>query len=64
MYKEVDIFGVYVAPFSVLLVMAAILFAFVRRYLDSTGFHKTVWHPQLVSIAIYVIILSILGLFL
>ena len=64
MYKEVDIFGVYVAPFSVLLVIAAILYAFVRPYLDSTGFHKTVWHPQLVNIAIYVIILSILGLFL
>jgi hypothetical protein len=62
MIKEVDIFGIYVAPFAAYLVVAFLLFVPLRMWLDRIEIQKWVWHRPLFDTAIFVIILSAIGL--
>ena len=57
-FTQVDLFGVYVAPISLLLVMAWVLMIGLRRLAVRGGFLRRVWHPALFEFATYVIILS------
>lgn len=58
MYREIDIFGVYVAPFVVMMVIAwavtiplGLLGAWLR-------IQERVWHPGLFNLSVYLIALS------
>ena len=55
---EVNLFGVYVAPISVMMVAAWLLVIGLRRIADRFGLLRHVWHPALFVAAIYMIVLS------
>jgi len=55
---EVNLFGVYVAPISVMMIAAWVLVVGLRRIADRFGLLRHVWHPALFMAAIYMIVLS------
>ena len=61
-FTEIDLFGVYVAPISLLLVAAWLVTTALRRAASRLGWWPRVWHPALFGFAIYVIVLASLTL--
>lgn len=61
-FAEVDLFGVYVAPVSVLMITAWVVTTGLRRLAVRVGLLRWVWHPALFVFAMFVIILSSLTL--
>jgi hypothetical protein len=59
---EINLFGVYVAPIAVLMVLAWAVLIGLRRLAVRAGVLRYVWHPALFALAIYVIVLSFLVL--
>jgi hypothetical protein len=57
-FVEVDLFGIYVAPIVVIMVIAWIVTIVLRRIADRFGLLRHVWHPPLFVGACYVIVLS------
>ena len=57
-FAEFDLFGVYVAPISVLMVVAWLVTLGLRRAANRFGLLRQVWHPSLFVFSVYVIILS------
>jgi len=57
-FVEVDLFGVYVAPISLMTVAAWLVLVALRRVADHLGLLRQVWHPALFVFAVYMIILS------
>jgi hypothetical protein len=57
-FVEVDLFGVYVAPISVMMVAAWFVLIALRRVADHFGLLRHVWHPALFVFAAYMILLS------
>jgi protein AaeX len=62
-FVEIDLFGVYVAPISVMLVIAWLVTIALRRSAARFGLLRCVWHPALFMSAVYMIVLSSLVLF-
>jgi protein AaeX len=61
-FSEVNLFGVYVAPISLLIVAAWLLLIPMRWAAARTGLLRHVWHPALFEFAIYMIVLSLMVL--
>jgi hypothetical protein len=59
---EINLFGIYVAPIAVLMVLAWVFLIGLRRIAARTGVLRYVWHPALFALAVYVIVLSSLVL--
>jgi hypothetical protein len=57
-FTETNLFGVYVAPISLMLVAAWIVTIALRRIAARFGLLRYVWHPALFVFAIYLIVLS------
>ncbi len=57
-FVELDLFGVYVAPISVMLVIAWVVTIALRRVALRFGLLRHVWHPALFVSAVYMIVLS------
>jgi protein AaeX len=57
-FTEVNLFGVYVAPISVMMVAAWFILIPLRRVADHFGLLRHVWHPALFVFAVYLIALS------
>jgi protein AaeX len=57
-FTEINLFGVYVAPISVMLLAAWIVLVVVRRAADRAGLLRHVWHPALFIVSLYMMILS------
>jgi hypothetical protein len=57
-FIEVNLFGVYVAPISVMMVAAWLVLIALRRVADHFGLLRHVWHPALFVFAVYTITLS------
>jgi hypothetical protein len=57
-FTEINLFGVYVAPMSLLLVAAWLVTMVLRRLADRFGLLRYVWHPALFVFCVYLIILS------
>jgi len=57
-FAEVDLFGVYVAPISVMMLAAWLVLIALRRVADHFGLLRHVWHPALFVFACYMIVLS------
>ncbi|HET6221126.1 MAG TPA: DUF1656 domain-containing protein [Dongiaceae bacterium] len=57
-FAEVDVFGVYVAPMSLMMIGAWLMLVLVRRVADRYGLLRQVWHPALFWLAVYMILLS------
>jgi hypothetical protein len=64
MEQEINIFGVYISPFVVVLALALLIFMPVRAYLDRVHFDKYVWHRSLADACILIITAGILVLIL
>jgi hypothetical protein len=56
-FAEVDLFGVYVAPISVMMIAAWLVLAPLHRIADRFGLSRQVWHPALFWFAAYMIVL-------
>jgi hypothetical protein len=63
-FAEVDLFGVYVAPMSLMLVAAWVITITLRRVAARYALLREVWHPALFVFAIYMIVLSSIVLIL
>jgi protein AaeX len=57
-FAEVDLFGVYVAPMSVMMAVAWLVLITLRRGADHFGLLGHVWHPALFVFAFYIVVLS------
>jgi hypothetical protein len=57
-FTEVDLFGVYLAPVSLMMAAAWLVLIALRRVADHFGLLRHVWHPALFVSAFYMIILS------
>jgi len=57
-FAEVDLFGVYVAPMSMMMAAAWLVLMALRRAADHFGLLRHVWHPALFVFAFYIIVLS------
>jgi hypothetical protein len=57
-FTDINLFGVYVAPISLMMVAAWLIVVGLRRAVAPTGLLKHIWHPALFVFAVYVIVLS------
>jgi hypothetical protein len=57
-FAEVNLFGVYVAPFSIMIIEAWLITIILRRVADRWSMLEYVWHPALFVFAVYIIVLS------
>jgi hypothetical protein len=61
-FIEINLFGVYIAPISVMLLAAWLVTIGLRRAIARFGLLNHVWHPALFVLSIYVMILSAITL--
>jgi protein AaeX len=61
-YTEISVFGVYVAPFVPMMLIAWLLTLPLRRLSHRVGIARYVWHPALFNTSVYLIVLSLLVL--
>jgi hypothetical protein len=57
-FTEINLFGVYVAPISLMMVAAWIVTIALRRSATRFGLLRDVWHPAMFVFAVYTIMLS------
>jgi hypothetical protein len=57
-FVEIDVFGVYVAPISLMMLAAWIVLMVLRRAANRSGLLRLVWRPALFECAVYTIVLS------
>jgi protein AaeX len=57
-FTELNLFGVYIAPISVMLVAAWVITIALRRLVARFGLLRHVWHPALFVLSIFVVVLS------
>jgi hypothetical protein len=57
-FAEVNLFGVYVAPISLMVIAAWLVLIALRRVADRFGLLRYVWHPALFMFSVYMIVLS------
>jgi len=62
MIKEINICGIFFAPFAAYLAVALIIFVPVRILFDRCAIQRWVWHRQLFDVSVFIIILSLIGL--
>jgi protein AaeX len=63
-FTEIDVFGVYVAPISLLMVAAWFIAIGLRRVTARYGLLNHVWHPALFSFSVYLIVLCSITLWI
>ncbi len=56
-FAEINIFGVYVAPISIMMLAAWVVVIGLRRVAGRYGLLRHVWHPALFIGAVYVVVL-------
>jgi len=56
-FTEIDLYGVYVAPMSIMMVAAWVITIILRRSAARFGLLRYVWHPALFVFAVYMIVL-------
>ena len=57
-FTEINLFGVYVAPISVMMVAAWVITIGLRRVAARFGLLRYVWHPAAFVFSVYMIVLS------
>ena len=57
-FVEINLFGVYLAPMSLMLVAAWLITIGLRRVAVRFQLLRHVWHPALFIFAVYLIVLS------
>lgn len=59
MLKEVDLFGIYIAPIAFYIAIAIAVFMVIRRAIGLFGLDRFIWHSSLFDVALFVIIASL-----
>ncbi|MFK4525236.1 hypothetical protein ABIF90_003217 [Bradyrhizobium japonicum] len=57
-FTEINLFGVYVAPVSILMIGAWIITVILHRIANRAGLLRHVWHPALFVFAVYIMVLA------
>ena len=57
-FTEINLFGVYVAPISMMMVVAWFITIALRLIATRFGLLRHVWHPALFEFAVYIVVLS------
>jgi protein AaeX len=57
-FVELNLFGVYVAPISVMMIIAWLVTLGLRRIAAHFDMLSRVWHPALFVFSVYVIVLA------
>jgi protein AaeX len=57
-FTEINLFGVYVPPISLIMVAAWIVTIALRRIAARFGLLRHVWHPAIFVFSVYMIVLS------
>ena len=57
-FTEIDLYGVYVAPMSIMMLAAWVITITLRRSAAPFGLLRYIWHPALFVFAVYIIVLS------
>jgi hypothetical protein len=57
-FTEINLLGAYVAPISLMMAAAWLIVIALRRIAAHFGLLQYVWHPALVVLATYMIVLS------
>jgi protein AaeX len=57
-FTDINLFGVYVAPISLMMLAAWLIVVGLRRGVAPFGLLRHVWHPALFVFAVYIIVLS------
>ena len=57
-FTDINLFGVFVASMSVMMVAAWVVTMSLRRFAARFGLLRYVWHPSLFVFAVYMIVLS------
>jgi hypothetical protein len=57
-FFEINLFGVYVAPISLLMIAAWLVIVASGRVAARFGLLRPVWHPALFVFSVYIIVLS------
>jgi protein AaeX len=60
--KEINLDGIFIAPFVGYLFITVLIFIPVRILFDRYGVQRRVWHRSLFDASVFVIILSLIGL--
>lgn len=63
MFSDINILGVYVAPFAVMMLLAWVAMMPLNVIGERIGLSRRVWHPGLFSLSLYIILLSLIVLF-
>jgi hypothetical protein len=63
-FFEINVFGVYVAPISLLMIAAWLVVVALRRVAVRFGLLSHAWHPALFVFSVYIIVLSSMVLFI
>ena len=61
-FTEINLFGIYVAPISLMMIAAWIVTIGLRWSAARFGLLRHVWHPALFVCAVYTIVLSVMVL--
>ena len=61
-FVDIDLLGVYVAPISVMMIVAWFVTIAFRRVCVHYGLLRLAWHPALFVFAVYMIVLSMMVL--
>jgi protein AaeX len=57
-FTDINLFGVYVAPISIMMIAAWLITIVLRRVAGRWDLLRYVWHPALFVFAAYMIVLS------
>ena len=57
-FTDINLFGVYVAPISIMMIEAWLITIVLGRVAGRWGLLRYVWHPALFVFAVYIIVLS------
>ena len=57
-FTDINLFGVYVAPISVMMIEAWLITIVLGRVAGRWSLLRYVWHPALFVFAMYIIVLS------
>ena len=57
-FSDINLFGVYVAPISLMMIGSWLATIALRRLANRSGLLRHVWHPALFVFDVYIIVLS------
>jgi len=58
MLKELSIFGIYISPIFIYLLVAALLWLALRWLLTTTRAYRFIWHAPLFNTALYILLFA------